>query len=183
MVWGRLKPGVSLAQAGAEMQAIGAQAALNWPATHAHLRPEVKAYATVAGMQLGPLERMLIGSVNIAVGLLILLISGNVALLMFARAATRESEILVRTALGASRGRVIAQFFSEALVLSAIAAGVGLTVAQAGIRWGIGAFTLAANGGESLPFWYSQSLPPLSIAYAVGLAVLAAVVTGVLPAL
>lgn len=183
MVWARLKPGVSLTQAGAEMAAIGAQAAVNWPATHAHLRPEVKPYAVAAGMQLGPLERMLIGSVNVAVGVLILLISGNVALLMFARAATRESEILVRTALGASRGRVIAQFFSEALVLSAIAAVVGLSIASAGIRWGIGAFTLAANDGSPLPFWFSQPLPPLSIAYGCGLALLAAVVTGVLPAL
>jgi putative ABC transport system permease protein len=183
MVWGRLKPGVSLTQAGAEMAAIGAQAAANWPATHAHLRPEVKPYAAAAGMQMGPLERMLIGSVNMAVGVLILIISGNVALLMFARAATRESEILVRTALGASRGRVIAQFFSEALVLSAIAAVVGLSIARAGIGWGIGAFTLAANDGQPLPFWFSQPLPPLSIAYGCGLALLAAVVTGVLPAL
>ena len=182
-VWARLKPGVSLSQASSEMTAVGAQAAMDWPATHAHLRPEVKPFAEAAGMQLGPLERMLIGSVNVAIGLLLLLISGNVALLMFARAATRESEILVRTALGASRGRVIAQFFSEAVVLSALAAVVGLAVAKAGIQWGIRAFTLAANDGQPLPFWFSQPLPPLSIAYGCGLALLAAVVTGVLPAL
>src|SRR5688572_10779097 len=182
MVWGRLKPGVSLAQAGAEMQAIGAQAALNWPATHTHLRPEVKPYAVAAGMQMGPLERMLIGSVNIAVGVLILLVSGNVALLMFARAATRESEILVRTALGASRGRLMAQFLAEALALSTIAAVVGLALAQQVMVWGVTTFTVVANGGELLPFWITPSLPPLSIVYGIGLAILAAAVTGILPA-
>lgn len=181
-IWARLKPGVSLQQAAAEMATIGAGASSDWPATHVHLRPVVRPFADGLS-DLGPEERMLLGSVNVGVGLLILLISGNVALLMFARAATRESEILVRTALGASRGRVIAQFFSEALVLSAIAAVAGLTLANAGIRWGIELFTLAANDGQPLPFWFSRPLPPLSIAYGVGLALLAAVVTGVLPAL
>ncbi|HUR21391.1 MAG TPA: ABC transporter permease, partial [Vicinamibacterales bacterium] len=181
-IWARLKRGVSLQQASVEMATLGAQSSADWPATHAHLRPIVKPFAMAMG-NLDPEDRMLMASANVGVALLILLISGNVALLMFARAATRESEILVRTALGASRGRVIAQFFSEALVLSAIAAVVGLTLARAGIRWAISAFTLAANEGQPLPFWFSQPLPPLAIAYGCGLALMAAVVTGVLPAL
>lgn len=181
-IWARLAPGISLQQASAEMATIGAQASSDWPATHVRLRPVVKPYAA-AMENLGVEERLLIGSVNIAVALLILLISGNVALLMFARAATRESEIVVRTALGASRGRVITQFFSEALVLCGLAAVLGLALARTGIRWGINAFTLAANDGQPLPFWYQQPLPPLSIAYGLGLALLAALVTGVLPAL
>ena len=180
-VWARLKPGVSLAQAKGEMAAIGSQARLDWPATHAHLNPDVIPFARAA-QSFGPAERLMIGSVNGAVILLILLISGNVALLMFARAATRETEIVVRTALGASRGRVIAQFFSEALVLSGLAALIGLALASSGIAWGIKAFTVAANDGQPLPFWFFHRLPPLSIAYAVGLALLSAVVTGVLPA-
>lgn len=182
IAWARLKDGVSLAQAQAEMAAIGAQASTEWPATHAHMQPDVRLFADAA-MQMGPAERLLGGSINVAVALLILLISGNVALLMFARAATRETEILVRTALGASRGRVIAQFFSEALVLSALAAAIGLTFARFGIGWAIKAFTVAANDGQPLPFWYSQPLPPVAIAYGCGLALLAALVTGVLPAL
>ena len=98
---------------------------------------------------------------NLLAVMLMVLICGNVSLLMFARAATRESEILVRTALGASRGRVIAQFFSEALVLSAIAAVVGLAIARVGIRWAIDAFTLTANEGQPLPFWFSLPVLPL----------------------
>ena len=181
-VWARLSPGTSMSQAAAEMNAIEAQSAVDWPRTHAHLRPMVKPFAEAAA-SLGPAERLALASANVAVGLLILLVSGNVALLMFARAATRETEILVRTALGASRGRVITQFLSEALVLSGVAAVVGLVAARAGIRWAIEVFTMAANDGRPLPFWFSQPLPPLSIAYGCGLALLAAVVTGVLPAL
>ena len=182
MTWARLKPGVSMTQAQTEMAAIGAQAASDWPATHAHLRPDVRPLA-VAALAYTPAERLMLGSVNIAVILLIVLVSGNVALLMFARAATREAEIVVRTALGASRGRVIAQFFSEALVLSALAAVIGLALASRAIEWAVGVYMLAANDGQALPFWYTQPMPPIAIAYGVGLAFLSALVTGVLPAL
>jgi predicted permease len=115
--------------------------------------------------------------------LLVLLVSGNVALLMFARASTRESELIVRTALGASRGRLIAQFFAEALVLSAFAAGAGLWLGQRTMSWAVTTFAFVANDGELLPFWITPTLPPVSIVYGVGLALLAAAMTGILPAL
>ena len=120
---------------------------------------------------------------NLVVALLVLVVSGNVALLMFARAATRESEIVVRTALGASRGRLVAQFVAEALVLSAIAAIAGLTLGQQAMAWGVNTFTRVANDGELLPFWITSTLPPISIAYGIGLALMATAVTGILPAL
>jgi predicted lysophospholipase L1 biosynthesis ABC-type transport system permease subunit len=56
---------------------------------------------------------------------LLVLVCGTVALLMVARAATRENEIIVRTALGAGRGRIIGQLFAEALVLGCVAAPIG----------------------------------------------------------
>jgi predicted permease len=130
-----------------------------------------------------PEERALLASFNLPIGLIVLVVSGNVALLLFARAATRESEILVRTALGASRARLVAQFFAEALVLSAVAGAAGLALAQFGMRWGVTTFGITANDGEVLPFWITPSLPPVSIAYGIGLAACAALVTGVLPAL
>ena len=65
---------------------------------------------------------------NLLSFLLVLLVCGNVALLMFARAATRENEILVRTALGAGRGRIMGQLFVEALVLAMVAALVAVHV-------------------------------------------------------
>jgi predicted permease len=181
-VWARLKAGVTLDAANAELRALGARASADWPATHAKLRPEVRPFAWAA-MELGPTNRTLVAALNLPIALLLLLISANVALLMFARAATREPEIIVRTALGATRGRVIMQFFSEALLLTGLALAVGLALANNGIRWVIATLAVSANDGEPLPFWFYQPLPPLSIAYAFGLAILAAFVTGVMPAL
>lgn len=180
-VWARLKPGVTSAQADAELAVLSAQSAADWPATHAHLKAGLMpaARSNVAN----PQERVLYVALNLATGLLVLLVSGNVALLMFARAATRESEIVVRAALGASRARIITQFLTEALVLSAIAAAVGLWLAQRTMAWAVTTFALVANDGALLPFWITSSLPALSIAYGIGLALLATAVTGILPAL
>ena len=179
-IWARLKSNVTPEQADTELAVLSARAAADWPATHAHLRATVG--SPVESEVSNPEERILLASANIFVALLVLLVSGNVALLMFARAATRESEIIVRTALGASRGRLVAQFFTEALALSAMAAIIGLVLAQQVMAWGVNTFTVVANDGELLPFWITPSLPPISIVYGIGLAMLAAAVTGILPA-
>ncbi|HYN07282.1 MAG TPA: FtsX-like permease family protein [Vicinamibacterales bacterium] len=180
-IWARMKPRVTPAQANAELAVLSAQAAADWPATHAHLSADIHpvAFSDISN----PEERTLIAFMNLVVALLVLVVSGNVALLMFARAATRESEIVVRTALGASRGRLVAQFVAEALVLSAIAAIAGLTLGQQAMAWGVNTFTRVANDGELLPFWITSTLPPISIAYGIGLALMATAVTGILPAL
>lgn len=179
-IWARLKPDVTRAQANSELALLGAQAAADWPATHAHLKATAESPALSSVRD--PSERAAIASFNLGIALVVLLVSGNVALLMFARAATRESEILVRTALGASRARLIGQFFAEAVVLSAIAGAIGLALAELAVSWGVNTFTLVANDGKLLPFWITPSLPPLSIAYGIGLALCAAAITGVLPA-
>jgi putative ABC transport system permease protein len=86
----------------------------------------------------------------------------------------------VRTALGASRRRVATQLFAEALVLSSLASALGLTIAALGfdvLR------DLLTGGGEGIPFWVSFSLSPALIVYVAGLAVLAAGIVGVVPAL
>jgi len=180
-IWARLKPHVTHEQADTELAVLSARAAADWPATHEHLRATVG--SPVESEVSNPEERALLASANIFVALLVLLVSGNVALLMFARAATRETEILVRTALGASRGRLVAQFFAEALALSTIAAVVGLLLAQQVMVWGVNTFVVVANDGQLLPFWITPSLPPISIVYGIGLGMLAAVVTGILPAI
>ena len=180
-IWARMKPSVTPTQANAELAVLSAQAAAVWPATHVHLIADVQpvAFSDIRN----PEERTLIAFMNLVVALLVLVVSGNVALLMFARAATRESEIVVRTALGASRGRIVAQFVAEALVLSALAAIAGLTLGQQAMAWGVNTFTRVANDGEPLPFWITSTLPPISIAYGIGLALMATAVTGILPAL
>jgi putative ABC transport system permease protein len=180
-IWARLKPRVTPAQANAELAVLCAQAAAIWPATHGHLSAAVQPPA--ASNVTNPGERRLLGSANLVVILLVLLVSGNVALLMFARAATRESEIVVRTALGASRGRLVGQFVAEALALSSIAAIAGLMLGQQAMAWGVETFARVANDGALLPFWITSSLPPISIAYGVALALFATAVTGILPPL
>ncbi len=134
-IWARLKPDVTPEQADTELAVLSARAAADWPATHEHLRATVG--SPVESEVNNPEERTLLASANIFVALLVLLVSGNVALLMFARAATRESEIIVRTALGASRGRLVAQFLAEALALSTMAAVIGLVLAQQVMVWGV----------------------------------------------
>ena len=90
-------------------------------------------------------------------------------------------EIVVRHALGASRGRVIAQIVTEALVLALAAATLGLVVAQTTVRHAWARVNQII--GDGLPFWVDLTLEPLTIAYALLLALVAAVLIGLLPAL
>ena len=114
--------------------------------------------------------------------MLLVLVCANVALLMFARAATRESELVVRSALGASRGRIVAQLFAEALVLGGVAAIAGLAVAQFTLgRWGME--FLERNNDGVVPFWIDLDVSPVAVLYAAMLTVLGAAIAGVMPAL
>ena len=86
----------------------------------------------------------------------------------------------MRSALGASRARIISQLFVEALVLASIAAAVGLIAADRTLRWGIEA---VAEGKGGVPFWMTPGLAITTILYAGGLAVAGAVMVSLLPAL
>jgi predicted permease len=179
-LFGRLAPGASLAEAQAELTTWGRRAAADFPGTHRHLRPRVKPYAQSVALVEGSELFIARSSYGFFV-MLVVLICGNVALLMFARAATREGELVIRNALGASRGRIVAQLFAEALVLGGVAAAVGLGAANVGVRLLVRAFE--AHSGQRLPFWFHANLSPWTVLYAVGLAVLGAVIAGVLPGL
>jgi len=178
-VLGRLASGVSIAEAQAEYASLGQRAAIGFPDTNQHLRPRVLPFAeSVSPVPTSELYAMRL--INLFVAMLVVLVCGNVGLLMFARAATRESEIVVRNALGASRKRIIVQLFSEALVLCGIGAVVGLAAARYGVRWGM--FIIESNVGR-LPFWVDDRLSWTTLLYTVGLTLLGAIIAGVVPAL
>jgi putative ABC transport system permease protein len=174
-VIGRLSPGVTREQADAELRVLGERTAAALPATHEHLRPRV--------IRLGgapdDLDLAQLALRNLPGLLLLLVACMNVGTLFYARTATREGEIALRSALGATRARIVGQLFVEALVLASIAAAAGLMAADRTLRWGMeGAY--ADDGG--IPFWVTPGLNLTTILYASGLAVVAAAMLSLLPA-
>jgi putative ABC transport system permease protein len=180
---GRLAPGATLAQAQAELTNLGRVAAASLPRTHEHLRPQIQTFAQSVAT-IGGEEGVMLLSGNVFVVMLLILVCANVALLMFARAATRETEIVVRSALGASRKRIVMQLFAEALVLGTVAGIVGLTAAGYGMRWALSLMqSEIADGIGRYPFWVDGELSPLTFLYTALLTILAAVIAGVVPGL
>lgn len=175
-VFGRLAPGATLEGAQAELETLGRRAAAAFPETHERLRPRVVPYT------LALFDEMTGWEAPIAFFLVLLLLAEicvNVAILVYARTATRRGEIAVRSALGASRGRIVGQLFAEALVLSAVAGAVGLALAG----WALDRFVLVVEQSGSLPFWMEFRLSTGTVLYALGLAVLGAAIIGIVPAL
>jgi predicted permease len=179
-IFGRLAPGASIDDARAELGVIGARMSASNPDTHEHLRPRVTAYAkplAEGGQAL--LIRNILYVVNGIFLALLTVVCANVATLVFARTATRGWEIAVRTALGASRGRIVAQLFIEALVLAGVAAVLGLVVARVSLGWGLSLLV----GSEAMPYWINESLSWRTMVYTALLALLGAAIIGILPAL
>src|SRR5687768_5575410 len=179
-VFGRLAPGMTLENAQAEVTTIGRRLAMEHPTTHAQLEPQVLPY-THFSMKNNEMTTIKALSYFFVV-VLVLVVCSTVALLVFARTAARETELLVRSALGASRRRLVLQLFAESLVLAGVAAVVGLAAAQLTLNVYGEPYLLMAYDVPRLPFWYDFTLSPTTIICALGLAVIGAVVAGVMPA-
>lgn len=178
-VFGRLADGATVEQAQAELTGIGAR--LAGDARYEHLRAQVVPYVEAFVGVNSSMRGVLVTSIQVALSLLLIVVAVNVAVLVYARTAARMGEIAVRSALGASRRRVVGQLFTEALALSGIAALLGLTTAAFGFEW---LRTIVDREDPvGLPYWVDLSVSPSLVAYAAALALLAAVTTGVLPAL
>ena len=128
--FGRMKPGVTLEQASANLASVQANLGREFPKTDANVGVVVKPLkeATVAGVRRS--LWMLFGSVS----LLLLIACTNIAALLLSRAAQRRHEIAVRFSLGASRASVVAQLLTEVLVLALAGSALGLAIAAEASR-------------------------------------------------
>ena len=169
----RLKPGETMERAGAEMSAVAAR-----------LRPLYPAWKQGWGVTLMPLHEQITGNVKPtllvlfgAVGCVLLIACGNVANLLLARSASRQKEMAVRAALGASRWRVIRQLLAESLLLSLAGALLGVLLAF----WGVGA--IRGLDAVNLPRAQELGIDLRVLGFAVLVSLLAGVAFGLVPAL
>jgi predicted permease len=132
MLAGRLKPGVTLTQAQAEMNVITQQLANSYPDPQRKASVGVTSGATF--LQLDDELKLLVAPVLTAVGLVLLIACVNVTNMLLARAAGRQREIAVRLALGASRVRVVRQLLTESALLAALGGAAGWLLATWAIR-------------------------------------------------
>lgn len=180
-VFGRLADGFSLTHARTELVAAGDRMAVAFPQSHASVRAQALPYTQSWTEIDGPQAQRALRSLQLGAGILLLIVAANVAILVYARTARRTGEIVVRTALGANRGRVVSQLFLEALVLTATAAALGLGIVAVAFRllreW------IEHAPHDRMPFWFQPALSLSAVLYVAALAVISGVVIGVLPAL
>lgn len=174
-VLGRLRPGVTLDAASAEMRAIAKRIEAEHKETNEGVTAGVVSF--VDG-ELGPEPRQLLLTMLGAVLLVLLIACTNVANLLLDRAAHRSREVGIRTALGASRFAIVRQFLAEALVIATIGAVLGVLLAC----FGVDLFRRAIVDSEPPP-WIDVRLHPPVLLFAIGVGLLATLASGALPAL
>ncbi|MFV1986974.1 MAG: ADOP family duplicated permease [Gemmatimonadota bacterium] len=172
-VVGKLKEGVAIEQAQAELDVIASRLEREYPASNATWRLPVV-----------PLESAYFGGVRTsllmlwaAVGLVLLIVCANVANLLLARGAARQSEIAVRAALGASRGRIVRLLFTESLALAAAGCAAGIGLAAVALR----ALKMIEPG--TLPRIEEVGLDGWVLAFTVVVSLLTGLIFGLLPSL
>lgn len=176
LVVGRLKNGVSLAQAQREMNTIAARLETQYPNTNTGRSTSLFTLYDDTVQHGKVLLLVLLG----AVGFVLLIACANIANLMLARASSRLKEIAIRSALGASRWRVARQLLIESVIV-ALAGGVfGLLVGQ----WGISFFKSLAPDevANFVPGWHRVGMNPIVLVYTLGLSVVTGLLFGLAPA-
>lgn len=170
---GRLKPGISLATAQAEMNVIASRIAREHPATNKDRGAVVVPLKQVMTGGIGSQLFVLLG----AVFFLLLIACVNVASLLLARASARQKEIAVRAALGAGRLRIVRQFLCESLLISIIGGVLGVLLASASLG------RLVDFARHLMPRTEEVSLNGSVLAFTCGLMLIAGLVVGLFPAL
>jgi putative ABC transport system permease protein len=174
---GRLKPGITVEQAQTELGIIAGR-----------IEQENKQSHAGTGLKLIALQEQIVGQVRpillvllAAVGFVLLIACANVASLLLTRSLSRQKEVAIRAALGASRWRVIRQLLTESVLLSLAGGAVGLLIAY----WGVGGLVAALpdNQLNALPFLKTLHIDTSILAFSFGLSLLTGIVFGLAPAL
>ena len=170
---GRLKPGVTLAQAQAEMNTISQRLEKAYPEDDKGWGAVVNSMREETVGSVRPALLMMLG----AVAFVLLIACANVANLILARTFARRKEIAIRSAVGASRPRVIQQLLSESLILSLCGGALGLVAARFGIE------LLLKFFADKLPRMGEIGLDGPVLAFTFGLSIVTGILSGLLPAL
>jgi predicted permease len=172
----RVKPGVTLAQANADVARV-----LHVWFENAGVKPDVRTRWAPA---LGTLEQDVVGDVGTtlwvlmgAIGIVLLMACANVANLLLVRADARRQESAIRAALGATRNRIARQLLVESLVLSLSGGALGVGLAYAGVR------TLVAIGPSNLPRLSDISIDPVVLGFALTISLISGLLFGIIPIL
>ena len=168
----RLKPGVSVQQAGAEMKTIAERLAVQYPQNSADESAET---VLMHDLIVGPIRPMLL-TLLAAVGVVVLIACANVANLLLVRASVREKEIAIRTAIGAGRARIMMQMLGESLVLALAGGLLGVGLAYAAIS------PLQTLSAGSIPRVTDVTIDRTVLAFAFGVSTLTGLLFGLAPA-
>jgi putative ABC transport system permease protein len=173
--FGRLKPGVTVAQARQDLDGIATRLASQYPDTNEGWVSQLR---TLRQAFLPPDVPLVLMLMMAGVTLVLFIACSNVANLLLARAAGRRREISVRAALGAGRARIVRQLVTESLVLGLLSVPLGLVLAAAGTR-----LIAAAVPTDQIPYYIRWELDWRAVAYTVAIAAGTAIVFGLFPAL
>ncbi|MEO8189208.1 MAG: ABC transporter permease [Acidobacteriota bacterium] len=172
-VIGRLKPGVSVEQASADIAAIHRQIHAENPGMNPGWTTSIQPLHDQISGKARPALWTLLG----ACAFVLLIACANVANLLLSRATARESELAIRAALGAGRGRIVRQLLTESLVLAAAGCGLGILLAGWAVSW------IVRLGPKDLPRLSETRLDLPVLLFSVGLAAVTALLFGLAPAL